>query len=249
VSANDTPDVRADRIAAVLNVYADAAEPGTQEALKTAQQAGAAADAAWAALTPRERAVVNAHLARADADAGPGNAARYRDLVREAASAYAPTPVADDRPLTTLDGATEAPGEFATARTLGEFAARWNGLSDEDRQKVVDAVTENAKDAAVCFTQNHVHRLDRARERAWFAADLDDLADGLDGGPREITVDGSVVEELRRAAALLDERRAAASDRKATAGPALPTPPPLAGADRELLLHLLADRAAQVQRP
>ena len=63
----------------------------------------------------------------------------------------APEPIDD----TALDGATTTPPPNAAVTTPGEFAARWNGLTHEERTALVTSMRVARDQAERCHTDNH----------------------------------------------------------------------------------------------
>ena len=87
---------------------------------------------------------------------------------------------------TDLDGATERGPENAYPSTPGEFAARWNAMSEEARAAFVRNRVRDSEMSARCFQQDHAfeiatmeHRLTIARKVAehWHADAVSHLND------------------------------------------------------------------------
>jgi hypothetical protein len=62
--------------------------------------------------------------------------------------------------ITALDGATEPPDPGRQCADAGEFAARWNAHTPEDRDEWVRNVNRALQEASTCFTMNHVRRIE-----------------------------------------------------------------------------------------
>jgi len=65
-------------------------------------------------------------------------------------------------PKDALGGATAVPVEGARSTSAGEFAAKWNSLDPEDREKWVRRIEDNADDAIRCFQADHEAAVDVA---------------------------------------------------------------------------------------
>lgn len=59
-----------------------------------------------------------------------------------------------------LDGATVAPPSDIWAASPGEFAARWNAMTSEERSSCVAAVRRDSERSLRCFQQDHEGQLD-----------------------------------------------------------------------------------------
>lgn len=104
--------------------------------------------------------------------------------------------------VTTLTGATTDPEEGVRVGTAGEFAARWNGMPLEQRERVVKHILEAQDTAQACVIKNHEglqQQLEDQRLYDFKATDQIEnlLADELyDGGSGPMSVEQ--VEEYRR---------------------------------------------------
>lgn len=56
---------------------------------------------------------------------------------------------------TTLDGATQAPEPYRRVANAGEFAAIWNNVSIEGRERLLKDIQRSADDSQRCFAQDH----------------------------------------------------------------------------------------------
>lgn len=63
-------------------------------------------------------------------------------------------------PKHTLEGATDRGEPNAYARDAGEFAARWNAASEEQREDRVRWMVKSSQDAAACFERDHEGRIE-----------------------------------------------------------------------------------------
>lgn len=61
--------------------------------------------------------------------------------------------------MSDLEGATSLGEPWAHAADAGEFAARWNALSPEDRENAHRALQRSMGEATACFVENHRRRL------------------------------------------------------------------------------------------
>lgn len=77
---------------------------------------------------------------------------------------------------TTLEGATNEPAEGTQIANAGEFAAKWNTGSVEDRERITAMLTKAVEDSMRCFIEDHEglkaqfdvlsNRLDKVRNYA-----------------------------------------------------------------------------------
>lgn len=58
-------------------------------------------------------------------------------------------------PTLSLDGATTPPAEGARVKNAGEFAARWNALTLEQREQATRSIGDRSDAAIRCFLANH----------------------------------------------------------------------------------------------
>lgn len=78
---------------------------------------------------------------------------------------------------TELDGAT-SPGErYAESANAGEFAARWNAGTEEQREKVLQGIKGLTREGARCFEQDHVHEIESMRAALAARATADQSAE------------------------------------------------------------------------
>jgi hypothetical protein len=74
--------------------------------------------------------------------------------------------------MATLKGATNMPLEGHMIKDAGEFAALWNSLSEEDREKVFQGIQNARDDSMTCFIQNHKSLLYQVRAREQLIIEL-----------------------------------------------------------------------------
>jgi len=57
--------------------------------------------------------------------------------------------------MTTLKGATNSGDHAAYPSNAGEFAARWNALSEEAREDLLQRLVLASRDAVRCYETHH----------------------------------------------------------------------------------------------
>lgn len=90
----------------------------------------------------------------------------------------------------TLQGATREPAAWAEAADAGEFAARWNAMDAEERERAFQHLLKSQQTAVQCFIRNHEtleEELRDKRQADWRAEGqienllADELYDGSNG--------------------------------------------------------------------
>lgn len=101
-----------------------------------------------------------------------------------------------------LEGATREPAPWVEVANAGEFAARWNAMDAEERERAFQHILEAQRTSVQCFIQDHstlVEQLKDKRQADWRAEGKVEnlLADHLyDGGNGPLT--DSQAEDYRR---------------------------------------------------